>query len=126
MLKRTLSLLLIATLLLTMNITSAHAAPIGHTDDSTEAVDKKQMTKADSPDSDRRDENGESGGSICGFKYLVYFLWFSFAIVFGCVVIVMDLATGFTQDFTIDYIEWSKGVTEALNSFFDKIGCGNY
>jgi hypothetical protein len=126
MLKRTLSLLLIATLFLAMNTTPACATSIGLTEDSTEVLDKKQMTEAESPDSDRGDENGESGSSICGFKYLVYFLWFSFAIIFGCVVIVMDLATGFTQDFTIDYIEWAKGVTETLNSFFNKVGCGDY
>jgi hypothetical protein len=124
-LKRALSLLLITAVLLAVN-PPRYATSIGHTEKSTEVANTKYRADADSDDSKEKDENGEAGGSICGFKYLAYFLWFSFAIIFGCVVFVMDLSTGCTQGFTRDYVQWAGEVTESLSSFFDKIGCGEY
>ncbi len=64
-----------------------------------------------------------SEGTLCAFKYLVFFFWYvSMAITF-VVVLVMDIATGFSQDFTKSFTGWFKHSDAELEKFFRKRGC---
>lgn len=73
------------------------------------------------------DDNGggeSSSGALCSFKYLAYFFWYACMAVVFLVALVMDLATGFTQDFTKDFSKWFMDKNRGLSRFFRSMGCG--
>lgn len=63
-------------------------------------------------------------GAFCSFKYIVYFLWYAVMAVVFVVFVVMDLTTGFTQDYTKDLLEWFREKDSGLTRFFRSLGCG--
>lgn len=70
------------------------------------------------------DENVSSAGALCSFRFIVYFLWYAVMAVVFVVAVVMDLGTGFTQDYTSDLIDWFIDTNSDLARFFRSLGCG--
>ncbi len=70
------------------------------------------------------DENASSAGALCSFKFIVYFLWYAVMAVVFVVAVVMDLGTGFTQDYTRDLADWFMEKNRELARFFRSLGCG--
>ena len=70
------------------------------------------------------EEEGSSAGALCSFKFIVYFLWYAVMAVVFVVAVVMDLGTGFTQDYTRDLVDWFIDKNRELSRFFHSLGCG--
>ncbi len=61
--------------------------------------------------------------ALCSGKYLILFFWYASMAVAFVVVIVMDITTGFSQNFVKSFIDWFKDSDAGLKKFFRKLGC---
>jgi len=68
-------------------------------------------------------KTGERVSAFCSFKYLILFFWYASMSVALVVVLVMDIATGFSQRFTTSFIEWFRDADAGLEKFFKKLRC---
>lgn len=68
-------------------------------------------------------ENGSIKEVICPFKYLVYFLWYSFVVIGGAVVLVADISFGFAKKLTKKYVRKVDKRTKKIEVFFNRFGC---
>lgn len=82
-------------------------------------VDKDSGEKPDR----ERDHETPSGSRLCSLVVIPYFLLFTFSLVFGAVVFVADLITGFTEHLTKEYLEYIKGKFKSIRDFFCFLGC---
>ncbi len=64
-----------------------------------------------------------SEGTLCALKYLILFFWYASMLIAFVVAVVMDIATGFSQDFTKSFIGWFEHSDAELKKFFRKHGC---
>lgn len=68
-------------------------------------------------------EQRKRESALCAFQYLIFFFWYASMVISFVVVFVMDIATGFSQNFTKSFIEWFRDSDSALKKYFRKLGC---
>lgn len=84
------------------------------------------MAAAGPQDNETRASQPAAGApSLCAFKYLIYFFYYTLGAIALVVAAVMDLATGFSLRFSPRCIDWFRDALRTLDRFFVKIGCGD-
>ncbi len=84
------------------------------------------MAAAGPQDNETRAKQPASGApSLCAFKYLIYFFYYTLGAIALVIAAVTDLATGFTLRFAPRCIDWFRDALRTIDRFFAKIGCGD-
>jgi hypothetical protein len=68
-------------------------------------------------------DTAQEKSALCGFKYMVFFFWYAGMAIACAVAIIMDIATGFTQQFTKSFVLWFLDKNAELSKFFTQRGC---